>query len=96
MKKPSPPPLYYVTEGEDPRKKHKKEKVYCDDCKWYFDPYLIDIKGPERCECPNNKMKLADTHVRMGHVSKKPSILNKNNDCKWHKRKWWMRLIIRR
>ncbi len=27
MKKPKPPPIHYVTEGEDPRKKKKREKM---------------------------------------------------------------------
>jgi hypothetical protein len=67
-------------------------KVYCSDC-WNFSPqnFLPSYYAPplpEMCCSPNNIIEVIDENWRgrsaLQTSKKHPSILNKNNDCKWY------------
>jgi hypothetical protein len=75
----------------------QKQKVYCKDCKWlklpsYYENKIILIPIEAYCcDSPNNKTLTyvtSDWFKRdVNEYKTKPSILNKNNKCKWYESK---------
>jgi hypothetical protein len=56
-------------------------KVYCSGCK-YFECI------PGKCKSPNNRPRFYNEAWKQAYLlSDPPSKLNKNNDCKWYKKK---------
>lgn len=98
MKKPKPPRVRYVTEGEDPRKKGGKKKVYCKRCKWLKNWNMGTYLGAQyphyelRCDHPDNYRKAPDTSLEKGGLVLKKSCftINEKNNCGWYKRKWYL------
>lgn len=62
------------------------EKVYCITCDNFVRSKDADI---DKCFAPENMEKhVEDTWLRVVNINKRlshPSVLNKNNDCKWYK-----------
>ena len=69
------------------------KKVYCRNCKWYQDKVIKNINlftsevgwfcfHPKNCK---------DSFSSPNSITiKYPGELNKNNKCKYYKRKWWI------
>jgi hypothetical protein len=65
-----------------------ENKVYCKDCR-----YLKEFGFSFLCKSPENKiLKEGDTwfeHYKRKDINKNPYNINRENNCKNYKRKWW-------
>jgi len=62
----------------------KKVKVYCNDCKFHK---VYDFDWDE-CHYPDN-YEIKDYPQRaIKKMRSTPSLINKNNDCKWFQPRW--------
>ena len=84
-----------ITAGVEPdiMKDLEKEKVYCDDCKYLRDNYSRFRGGYTPiayfCYTPYNLVKQKDFKSNWKQPVADPQELNFNNNCKYHKRKWY-------
>lgn len=68
----------------------KEEKKFCDNCKHYrYYDYAYDGRFSEFCLAPENKKTIISYKNEHNTPEEKPSVLNKNNDCKYYRRKKW-------
>ena len=74
------------------------KKVYCSKCKYYKDYYIDDESYiPDECKhkenviiekiITKNSYREAPSVMKNKRYNDKPSEINKNNDCKWFKKK---------
>ena len=57
------------------------KKVYCDNCKFFDDLFY--------CSHPTNQEIINDWQKSYISYKIRPRDMNKNNDCKLYKKKWW-------
>lgn len=69
----------------------KPKKVYCDDCKYLRDNISRFAFRPVKYFCctPYNLVKQKDFKSNWKQPVADPQELNFNNNCKYHKRKWY-------
>ena len=77
--------VFSYKENQDLYKRSKflNKKVYCSECQYFETETGYGYAGEITwCSHPDNKF---DTYRYPKYITKHPSELNKNNDCKWFK-----------
>ena len=72
--------------------KNSNKKVYCSQCKWWAKGYLIEYPSNNVYICTRkenlNYKKVPENyfepeHEELSSYKSYPTVINKNNDCKW-------------